>query len=254
MQHVQIKTCWVWCYSGLSSIVWTCIRKIWITGDARPNKKHTCVVGMRNTPTCKHYERFGYQGFFWMCSRIAKTTLFFFFNTWMKNGDREAVSAPSAIGYIFEEVLFWHKSGSSCSVLTYFDVMKDTLRHIGWNMHSSVQTGTLLLQLRIQLSRNMVFSGMSPKKWIFVKVANGIVKQIPLPFSLPLLKTVTSFRLTPRPLLMVTASLVSVLKPRRIEPFEWALKYKRDKGRGWSFREDSVLTLHRGRDRTNLDG
>lgn len=52
----------------------------------------------------------------------------------------------------------------------------------------------------------------------------------PLPFSLPLLKTVTSFKFTPKPLLMVTASLVSVLKPRRIEPFEWALKHKRDRG------------------------
>lgn len=69
----------------------------------------------------------------------------------------------------------------------------------------------------------MVFSGMRAKKPEYsahVKVVDGIVKQISLPFSLPLLKTVTSFRLTPRPLLMVTASLVSVLKPRRIEPFE----------------------------------
>lgn len=45
-----------------------------------------------------------------------------------------------------------------------------------------------------------------------------------LPFSLPLLKTVTSFRFTPRPLLMVRGSLVSVLKARRIEPLECALK------------------------------
>lgn len=41
-----------------------------------------------------------------------------------------------------------------------------------------------------------------------------------LPFSLPLLKTVTSFKLTPRPLLIVTMSLVSLFSPRRIEPLE----------------------------------
>lgn len=45
-----------------------------------------------------------------------------------------------------------------------------------------------------------------------------------LPFSLPLLNTVTSFRFTPRPLLMVRGSLVSVLKARRMEPLECALK------------------------------
>lgn len=47
------------------------------------------------------------------------------------------------------------------------------------------------------------------------------------PFSLPLLKIVTSFKLTPKPLLMVTASLVSAFKPRLIEPLEWALSHQR---------------------------
>lgn len=59
------------------------------------------------------------------------------------------------------------------------------------------------------------------EKWGGGKDVRGLIQ---LPFSLPLLKTVTSFKFTPRPLLMVKGSLVSVLKPRRMEPFECALK------------------------------
>lgn len=59
------------------------------------------------------------------------------------------------------------------------------------------------------------------KKWGGRKDVRGLIH---LPFSLPLLKTATSFKFTPRPLLMVKGSLVSVLKPRRMEPFECALK------------------------------
>lgn len=72
-----------------------------------------------------------------------------------------------------------------------------------------------------------------------------------VPFSLALVKTVTSFKLTPRPLLMVTASLASVFKPRRIEPFEWALENRGDRGKiSSSFREYIlyyILAIDHGR-------
>lgn len=40
-----------------------------------------------------------------------------------------------------------------------------------------------------------------------------------LPFSRPLLKTLTSFKFIPRPVLMDTASVASFLWPRLIDPF-----------------------------------
>ena len=60
---------------------------------------------------------------------------------------------------------------------------------------------------------------------VFIYVSDTIQYKLkPPPFSRPRLKTVTSFRLTPRPLLMVTASVASFLKPLRMDPLEWALR------------------------------
>lgn len=49
------------------------------------------------------------------------------------------------------------------------------------------------------------------------------------PFSLARLKTFTSFRLIPSPVLMVTASVASFLGPLLIEPLECALPKNRRK-------------------------
>lgn len=58
-----------------------------------------------------------------------------------------------------------------------------------------------------------------------MKTINSILKNSQ-PFSRALLKTFTSFRFIPRPVLMVTASVASFLWPLLIEPFACALPKK----------------------------
>jgi len=76
--------------------------------------------------------------------------------------------------------------------------------------------------------KSMITSGMS---YYTLKVAGDIktinsILEKSQPFSRALLKTFTSFRFIPRPVLMVTASVASFLWPLLIEPFACALSKK----------------------------